>query len=124
MGKQDNESFKNGAIMTLSKIIKHVISSASEAETAAIFYNYKADMPLRVPLEEMGHEQQKTPVTTDNTTACGLIMKTMIPKCAKSYDMRFNFLKCREAQHQFEPIWRKGALNRADYHSKRHPTHH
>ena len=37
LGKQHNESFNNGAIMTLSKIIKHVMSSASETETAAIF---------------------------------------------------------------------------------------
>ena len=110
--------------MTLSKIIKHVMSSASEAETVAIFYNCKASLSLRVSLEEMGHEQQKTPVTTDNTTACGLIKKIMIPKRAKSYAMKFNFLKCREAKNQFDLIWRKGTLNRADYHSKRHPTHH
>ena len=100
--------------MTLSKIIKHVMSSASEAETAAIFYNCKAALTLRVSLEEMRHEQHKTPVTTDNTTACGLIKKTMIPKHAKSYYMRFNFLKCREAQNQFDLIWRNGTLNRAD----------
>ena len=48
----------------------------------------------------------------------------MIPKLAKSYDMRFNFLKGREAQNQFDLIWRKGTLNRADYHSKRHPNHY
>ena len=48
----------------------------------------------------------------------------MIQKCAKSYDMRFNFLKCREAQNQFDLIWRKGKLNRTEYHSKHHPTHH
>ena len=48
----------------------------------------------------------------------------MIPKRAKSYDMRFNLLKCREAQNQFELIWRKGKLNREDYRSKLQPTHH
>ena len=95
LGKQNNESFNNGSIMALSKIIKHVMSSASEAETAAILYNCKEALPLRVSLEEMGHEQPKTPVTTDNTTAHELIKKTMIPKRAKSYDMRINFLKCR-----------------------------
>ena len=94
LGKK-NESFNNGAIMMLSKIIKRVMSSASEAETAAIFYNCKAALPLRVSLEEMGHEQKKTPIIKDNTTACGLIKKTMIPKRAKFYDMSFNFLKCR-----------------------------
>ena len=101
-----------------------MISSASEAETAAIFYNCKAALPLRVSLEDMEHEQHKTPVTTDITTSCGLIKKTMIPKRTKSYYMRFNFLKCREAQNQFDLIWRKVTLNRADYHNKRHPTQH
>ena len=123
LGKK-NESFNNGAIMTISQIIKHVISLASEAKTAAIFYNCKAALPLRVSLEEMGHEQPKTPVTTDNTTAYGLIKKTMIPKRANSYDMRFNFLKCRESQNQFDLFWMKGKINRADYHRKRHPTQH
>ena len=85
--------------MKLSKIIKHVMSSASKEETAKLFYNFKAALPLRVSLEEMGHEQTKTPVTTDNKTSCGIIKKTMTQKRAKSYDMRFIFLKCREAQN-------------------------
>ena len=66
----------------------------------------------------------KKPVTTDNTTVHGLIKKNMIPKLAKSYDMSFTFLKCREAQNQFDLIWIKGKLNRAEYHSKCHQTHH
>ena len=48
----------------------------------------------------------------------------MMPKLAKSYDTRFNFLKCMEAQNHFDLVWRKVKLNRSDYHSKRHPTHH
>ena len=124
MGKINDESFDNGTILTLSKIIKHVMTSASEAETAALFYNCKAATPLRVTAEEMGHPQPKTPVTTDNSTAQGLITKTMIPKAAKSYDMRFNYLKCREAQRQFDFIWCRDKNNNADYHSKRHPIKH
>ena len=124
LGKLNDEDFDNGAIMTLSKIIKHVMTSASEAETAALFYNCKAAAPLRVTLEEMGHPQPKTQVTTDNSTAQGLITKSMIPKAAKSYDMRFNFLKCRQAQRQFDFVWRRGKDNRGDYHSKRHPVKH
>ena len=121
MGKINNESFDNGTILTLSKIIKHVMTSASVAETAALFYNSKAASPLRVTAEEMGHPQPKTPNTTDHSTAQGLITKTMIPKAAKSYDMRFNYLKCREAQRQFDFICCRGKNNRADYHSKCHP---
>ena len=69
----------------------------------------------------MGNHQPKTPVATDNTTAQGIINRTMIPKRVKSYNMRFNFLKRIEAQNQFVWIWRRGRLNRKDYHRKRHP---
>jgi len=80
LGKLNDEDFDNGAILTLSKIIKHVMTSESEAETAALFYNCKAAAPLRTTLAEMGHPQAKTLVTMDNSTAQGLITKTMIPK--------------------------------------------
>ena len=105
--------------MTLSKIIKHVLASVSDSETAALFYNCKAAIPLRLTLEEMGHPQPKTPVTSYNTTALGLIKKTMIPKSANSYDISFNFLKCRQAQNQFNMLWRKGTSNRFNYHTKK-----
>jgi len=51
----DHKYLDNGAILTLSKIIKHVMSSASEAEVAGLFYNCKAAIPLRIALEEMGY---------------------------------------------------------------------
>eukprot|EP00957_Ditylum_brightwellii_P035004 2653419-Ditylum_brightwellii.AAC.1 len=39
--------------------------------------------------------------------------------------MRFHWLKCREAQKQFNIKWKRGETNRADYHSKHHhPIHH
>ena len=104
--KTDRES-NNGAILKLSKIIKHVMSSASEAETAALFLNCKAAIPLRIVLEEMGHPQPKTSVVTDNSSAEGLVNKTMSPKRAKARDMRFNWLECREAQNMFDLIWKR-----------------
>ena len=121
--KNDGQDLNNGAILTLSKIIKHVMGSASESEVAALFYNCKAALPLRIALQEMGHQQPKTPAITDNSTAEGLINKTMIPKKAKYYDLRLNWLKCREAQKQFDLIWKKGKENRADFHSKNHPLY-
>ena len=72
----------------------------------------------------MGHPQPITPAVTDSTSAQGLIAKTMTHKRAKLYDVRFNWLKCKEAQNQFDIIWRKVTLNRADYHSKRHTLRH
>ena len=95
----DDRDLNNGAILTLSKIIKHVMGSASESEVAALFYNCKAALPLRLALQEMGHQQPKTPTITDNSTAEGLINKTMVPKRAKNYDLRFDWLKCSETQN-------------------------
>ena len=65
----DGRDTNNGAILTLSKIIKHV----------------KAAIPLRIALEEMGHQQSRTTVVTDNSTAEGLVNKTMTPNRAKTY---------------------------------------
>ena len=124
LADKDNYQLTNGAVLTLTKIIKFVMSSASEVEVASLFYNCKAAIPLRIALEEMGHPQPATPVITDNTTAEGLIKKTMIPKRSKAYDMRFNWLKCRKAQRQFNLIWRPGTDNKADYHTKTHPVRH
>ena len=101
------------------------MSSASEAETGALYYGCKRALPYRVTLEEMGHPQtDPTPVTTDNNTAHGLTMGTMTSKASKSNDMRFQRLKCRRAQRLFKILWAKGSLNRADYPSKHHPAQH
>ena len=80
LSKNKGEIFNNGAVMTLFNIVKHLLASASESEAAVLFYNCKAAIPLRLTLEEMGHPQPKTPVTSYNTTALGLIKKTLIPK--------------------------------------------
>jgi hypothetical protein len=40
-------------------------------------------------------------------------------------DMRFHWLRCRDAQGQFRYYWRPGTQNLADYFTKHHPaTHH
>ena len=56
----DDEEFRNGAVLTLSSIIKHIVASTSDAELAAMFYNLREAIPLRVTLEEMGHPQPAT----------------------------------------------------------------
>jgi hypothetical protein len=119
------EDFNNGAVLTLSSIIKHVMSSASETKLAALYYGCKQAAPIRVTLKEMGHPQPApTPVTTNNITDWGLTMSTMMPKASKSNDQWINWLKCHNAQRQFKYLWRKGILNRADYTSKHHPARH
>ena len=95
----NNDSNKTniGAILTLSAIILHVVSLASEAELATLCYNYKNSVPLHQTLEKMGHCQPKTIVTTSNSNVNGLITTTMIPKASKAMDMRLHWLKCCRA---------------------------
>ena len=122
---RNDEDFNNGAVLTLSSIIKHIMSLASEAELAALYYGCKQAIPIYITLKEMGHKQPTpTPVTTDNITAQGLTTGTMAPKASKSNNQRFNWLKCRNTQRQFVYLWRKGILNCANYASKHHLAKH
>jgi hypothetical protein len=80
----DDKEFNNNAILRLSSIIKHVMSSASKAESAALYYGCTLAIPIRMTLEEMGHPQLKRTMITTNT-------KTLMDKC-------FHWLKCRNAK--------------------------
>jgi hypothetical protein len=66
---QNDKDFNNGAILTLFSIIKHVMSSASEAEMAALYYGCKIAAPLRTTLKEMGHTQPRPPPLSPPTTS-------------------------------------------------------
>ena len=114
----------NGAVLNVSKILKAVMSSAAEAELGALYINASEAVPMRQLLTEMGHKQPKTPIQTDNTTACGVVNNNIQPKRTKAMDMRFHWLRCREAQHQFRFFWRPGHTNKADYWTKHHCAAH
>ena len=98
MTDESAEPPNNGAVTTISRIIKTVMSSAAEAELCALFINCHEDVPARITLEEMGHKQLPTPMKTDNTTALGVVNYSIVSKKWKSMDTRINWLRCREAQ--------------------------
>ena len=100
------------------------MSSAAEAELGALYINAKEAVHIRQMLREMGHPQPRTPIQTDNSTAEGVINSKIQPKRTKAMDMRFFWLKDREAQEQFRFFWRAGATNLADYWTKHHPGAH
>ena len=115
---------RNGAILILSTIMPMVLSSATEAELAALFYNAKEACVLRTTLEEMGHPQPATPIQTDNAVAVGLAHDTVKQRRSKAIDMRFYWIRDRVKNGQFLIYWRKGSDNDADYFSKHHATKH
>ena len=114
----------NGAIHVLCQIMRDVVSSAAEAELAALFHNGKEACPLRVCLEELGHPQPPTPIQSDNSTATGIANDTVKQKCSKAIDMRFYWIRDRVRQGQFHVYWKRGILNKADYFTKHHPAKH
>jgi hypothetical protein len=88
----------NGAILIVSKVLKHVMSSAAEAEIGAVFINAKEGAVLGTTLEE---------------------------KRTKAMDMRFYWIKDRVKQGQFNVYWGPGFQNFADYFTKHHsPANH
>jgi hypothetical protein len=114
----------NGAVLNIAHIIKHVMSSATEAELGALYIMAKEAVYIRIILEEMGHKQPPTPMQTDNAMAEAVINGKVQPKRTKAMDMRFHWLRDRECQKQFRIYWRPGKLNYADYWTKHHPGKH
>ena len=114
----------NGAILVECKTLRHVVSSAAEAETAGIFHNAQTAIPIRTFLQALNHPQPPTPVKTDNSTSTGFIHDNIHMKKSKSWDMRYHWLRDRLSQRQFNFFWQPGKHNHADYFTKHHPTVH
>ena len=121
----DNPPPLNGPILTNSKIIDAVMSSAQEAETGAGFFNAQLLVPLRTALEELGHPQGPTPIQFDNKVATAILNDEVSQRRSKAMDMRFYWLRDRVKQKQFYVHWKRGTTNIADYYTKHHsPNHH
>jgi hypothetical protein len=87
MGNSANTSKKltNGEILIISTVLKHVMSSAAEAEIGAVFINSKEGAVLHTTLQELGHPQPPTPLETDNTTATGYSNGTINKNAQKQW---------------------------------------
>jgi hypothetical protein len=118
-GTKSDKKLTNGAILIISKVLKHVMSSAAEAEIGAVFINAKEGAVVRTTLEELGHKQPPTPMETDNTTATGYSNETIKQKSTKAMDMRFYWIKDSVKQGQFNLYWGPGYQNLALAHHKR-----
>ena len=114
----------NGPVLTLCQIIRAVMSSACEAEIGAMYMNAREAVPARKTLEEMGHPQPRTPMQTDNSAAHSVVTNNIQPRRTKAMDMRFYWLRCRDAQGQFRYYWMPGTQNLADYFTKHFPGAH
>ena len=114
----------NIAVLTISKIIKAVMSLAAEAELCALFVNCCEAIPARNPLEDMGHKHPPRPMQIDNTNDLGVVNNNIFSKRLKSMDMRINWLLYRIAQEQFRHYWKPGPTNLGDYSTNHHAAIH
>ncbi len=70
----------NGAILNIAHIIKHVMSSATKAELAALYIMAWEAVYIRIVLKEMRHTQPPTPLQTDKAMAKGVVNGKVQPK--------------------------------------------
>ena len=75
---------------------------------------------MRTTLEELDHSQPPTPLKTDNSTADGIMNKTIKQRQSKAMDKRLYWLQDRVEQGEFRVFWAQGKYNLADYFTKYH----
>jgi len=114
----------NGCIDCYSTIIKSVVSSAFEAEYAALFLAGQNAEGVRNTLNDLGHPQGATPIIADNACAVGIANRVVKQKRSKSIDMRFHWIRDRTDQGHFKITWAAGTRNLADLMTKSHPAKH
>ena len=119
---------ENGVILIECRTLRNVVTSAAEAETAALFYNGQHIIVLRRLLEALQHPQSPTPLKTDNTTANSFVHNNINQRKSKSWDMRFYWLKDNITKQYIKVYWKRGKdekdPNKADYHTKHHQIIH
>ena len=75
-------------------------------------------------LEEMGNPQPETPLKTDNSTAEGILNRTILQRSSKTMDMSFNLLRDQENQNFVHVYWSIVLQNLGDYYTKHHQAVH
>jgi hypothetical protein len=122
LGNKDRPNEINGIIDCTCTRIDVVVSSAAEAELAAVYLNAKMAVQLRNTLADLGYPQDATLIVCDNQCAVGIANDSITQNRMKAMDMRWNWVRDRVNQGQFKVEWRKGEYNLADYFTKSQPT--
>ena len=110
----------NGAIQVICKTLHNVVSSAAKAETCGIFIGGQQAVPIITTLSKLNHRQPTsgTHISTDNSTAKGILTANLRQKLSRAFDMRYWWIKYRIKQRQFGLVWEPGKENQADYFTK------
>ena len=82
----------NGPIWIECKMLRHVVTSAAEAETAGLFYNCQTAIEIRNMLRALNHPQPATPIKIDNLTSASFVNDLLKQHRCKSWDVRYHWL--------------------------------
>ena len=114
----------NGAINTISNIMRNVMSSATKSEAGGLFQNSKDGVMIRITLAKMGHPQLATPTQKDNSNTTGTANGNVKQRKSKAMDMQFYWVQDRVRQKRFIVYWSPGEQSIADYFTKHFTTAH
>ena len=77
----------NVAVLKITQIIKTVMMSAAEAKIREMFINDQEAVPQQMTLVEMGHQQPRTPMNTNNSAARAIVTNNVQPRITKATDV-------------------------------------
>ena len=83
-----NDIAMNAFINVISAIISTVVSSAIEAEYAALFIVGQAETSIRLKVHDLGYPQDKLEIICDNKCAQGIASGTVKQRRSKAMNMR------------------------------------
>ena len=89
-----------------------------------MFINVREAVPKQMMMVETGHPQPRTSMRTENFAAHSLVTNNVQPLRTKDMDMRYHWLRCRDAQGKFRYYWWPGTANLGKYWTKHHPCAH
>ena len=89
-------------------------------ELGSLFLNTQGIVNLRVALQELGHIQPPTPIHTDNTTATGIIHKTIKQQQPRTMNMCYFWTRSKQDDKTIDVSWHPGRVNLSDYSYKHH----
>jgi hypothetical protein len=117
-------STNNGVLDYESKVIDRVVTSAYEAEYAALFSTAIRTIIIRQTLHDFGYPQLiPTTIFCDNETAVNIANDKSKQKKSKHIDASYHFIKDRIKIGDIQVEWIKGTENLADYFTKHLPIH-
>jgi len=124
LGDADTTTGVHGAIDYLSCIISTVVSSAAEAEYAALFLVGREAICANQTLTDLGFPQAATLIICDNQCAVGIANRSVKQKRSKAINMRYHWIRDQVDLEAVTIEWQPGAVNLADFFTKNHPTKH